>query len=532
MTQPRYSIDYGVYPSLLDVFDHAVARFGDLPMVTCMGATYTYAQVDALSRKLAAYLQHGLGMQPGQRIAIQLPNLPQYPVAVYAALRAGLVIVNTNPLYTARELRHQFSDADVEVLITLDAILPVIERVRAETPLRQLIVTAAGDLLGAPPSVSAGEGSSAFLDALQAGGGMELQAAKPGPDDLLCLQYTGGTTGLSKGAMLSHRNIVANLLQVKAALKGRLTEAEEVYVVPLPLYHIYAFNLALALLVEGGHLAVLIPNPRDIDAFVAELERHRFTGLAGLNTLFVALCHNERFRKLDFSAFKMTSSGGMALTRATAELWQSVTGVLPAEGYGLTETSPTATVNPLDDVHIGTVGEPLPDTELRVVDADGNELPPGQPGELLIRGPQVMQGYWRKPEETAQVLTADGWLRTGDIAVIQDDGFVRIVDRLKDMILVSGFNVYPNEIEDVVMAHPGVLECAAVGVEDERSGQVVKLFVVRRDPALEAEAILAYCRENLTSYKCPKQIVFREELPKSNVGKILRRELRDQDAGG
>jgi len=530
MTQPRYTIDYGIYRSLLDVFDHAVGRFADLPMVTCMGTTYSYAQVDALSRKLAAYLQHGLGMRPGQRIAIQLPNLPQYPVAVYAALRAGLVVVNTNPLYTPRELHHQFNDADVEVLIAIEASVPVVEQIRAETPLRQLIVTAAGDLLGAPPSIASGAGSIAFLDALEKGDSLSLQPAQPGPDDLLCLQYTGGTTGLSKGAMLSHRNIVANLLQVKAALKDRLIEAEEVYVVPLPLYHIYAFNLAFALLVEGGHLSVLIPNPRDIDAFVAELEHHRFTGLAGLNTLFVALCQNERFRKLDFSAFSMTSSGGMALTRATAELWQSVTGVLPAEGYGLTETSPTVTMNPLDGAHIGTVGQPLPDTELRVVDADGNELPSGQPGELLIRGPQVMQGYWRKPEETAQALTADGWLRTGDIAVIQDDGFVRIVDRLKDMILVSGFNVYPNEIEDAVVSCPGVLECAAIGVEDEHSGEVVKLFVVRSDPTLEAAALLAWCRENLTSYKCPKHIVFREGLPKSNVGKILRRELREQDA--
>jgi len=531
MQRPDTPLDYASYGSLLEVFDRSVQRYGDLPMLTCMGATLSYAEVDALGRRLAAYLQQGLGLRPGERIAIQLPNLPQYAVAVYGALRAGLVIVNTNPLYTPRELRHQFNDAGVEVAITLNANLPVIERIRAETPLRRLIVTAPGDLLGAPPSV-AGQGDTvAFLDALEQGAGMALEPAQPGPDDLLCLQYTGGTTGLSKGAMLSHRNLIANLLQVKRSLGDRLTEAEEVYVVPLPLYHIYAFALTFALLAEGGHLAVLIPDPRNIDAFVAELKRHRFTGLAGLNTLFVALCHNEAFRQLDFSAFKMTSSGGMALTRATAELWRSVTGVLPAEGYGLTETSPTATVNPQDDIRLGTVGRPLPDTELRVVDAEGRPLPNGQPGELCIRGPQVMQGYWGKPEETAAVLGADGWLRTGDIAVLGDDGFVRIVDRLKDMILVSGFNVYPNEIEDVVMAHPGVLECAAIGVDDAKSGQAVKLFVVRRDPALDAAAVAAWCRDNLAAYKCPRHIVFRDDLPKSNVGKILRRELREA-AGG
>ena len=527
MNQLAGPIDYSTYDSLLDVFDRAVERYADLPMVTCMGATLSYAEVDALSRRLAAYLQQDLGMQRGERIAIQLPNLPQYPVAVYGALRAGLVIVNTNPLYTPRELRHQFSDADVEVAITLSANLPVIERIRADTPLQKLIVTAPGDMLGAPASVRSEGDVVAFLDALEQGASLSLEPARPDPEDLLCLQYTGGTTGLSKGAMLSHGNIIANLLQVKQSLGDRLTEAEEVYVVPLPLYHIYAFTLTFAVLAEGGHLAVLIPDPRNIEAFVAELKRHRFTGLAGLNTLFVALCHNEQFRQLDFSGFTMTSSGGMALTRATAELWRSVTGVLPAEGYGLTETSPTATVNAQDDIHIGTVGRPLPDTELKVVDEEGRSLEHGEPGELCIRGPQVMQGYWRKPEETAAVLTPDGWLHTGDIAVIQADGLVRIVDRLKDMILVSGFNVYPNEIEDVVMSHPGVLECAAIGVDDEKSGQAVKLFVVRRDPALDAAALSAFCRENLTSYKCPKHIEFRDELPKTNVGKILRRELRD-----
>ncbi len=526
MTAPAPQLDYGPYHSLLDVFDYTLGRFPDHPAVSCMGATLSFAQIDALSRKLAAYLQSGLGLQPGHRIAIQLPNLPQYYVAVFGALRAGLVIVNTNPLYTPRELRHQFQDANVEVLITLSATLPVVQKIQGETALRQLIVTAPGDLLGAPPSVNSQDGQVAFLDALEQGTGLDLQPASPGLDDLLCLQYTGGTTGLSKGAMLSHGNILANLLQVKEYLDGWLEDGKEIYVVPLPLYHIYAFTLTFALLVEGAQTAVLIPNPRDIDAFVTELERHRFTGMCGLNTLFVALCHNERFRQLDFSAFKMTSSGGMALTRATAELWRKVTGVTPSEGYGLTETSPTATANPHDDIHVGTVGKPLPYTELKVVDEEGNVLRNGQPGELLIRGPQVMQGYWNKPEETAKVLTEDGWLHTGDIAVIQDDGFVRIVDRLKDMILVSGFNVFPNEIEDVVMAHPGVLECAAIGVDDEKSGQAVKLFVVRRDPGLQEDALKAYCKENLTSYKCPKYIEFRDELPKSNVGKILRRELR------
>jgi long-chain acyl-CoA synthetase len=523
-------IDYGTYSSLLDIFDKSCERFPDRPMVTCMGATLSFSQVDELSRHLAAFLQQDLGLRPKDRIAIQLPNILQYPVAVYAALRAGLVIVNTNPLYTPRELLHQFTDAEVEVLITLTANLPVIDQIRKETSLATLIVTDPGDLMGMPSSAETGGIVYSFMDAVDQGRGKTVSPVTMQQDDLVCLQYTGGTTGLSKGAMLSHGNLIANLLQVNKGLDGLLVDGEEVYVVPLPLYHIFAFVLTFAVLAEGGHLAVLIPDPRNLDAFVAELKRRPFTAMAGLNTLFVALCHHEGFTKLDFSAFKLTAAGGMALNADTAELWYSVTGVRPSEGYGLTETSPTVTMNTPDAIVLGTVGTALADTEIRVIDDEGKSLPNGQAGELIVRGPQVMQGYWKKPQETADSLSPDGWFKTGDIAVIQDDGYVRIVDRLKDMILVSGFNVYPNEVEDVVMHHPGVLECAAIGVDDEKSGQVVQLFVVRRDPSLDAKSLSAYCRENLTGYKCPKHIVFRDELPKSNVGKILRKDLREEGA--
>jgi len=523
-------IDYGVYTSLLDIFDKACERFPDRPMVTCMGATLSFSQVDELSRSLAAFLQQDLGLRPKDRIAIQLPNILQYPVAVYAALRAGLVIVNTNPLYTPRELQHQFTDADVEVLITLTANLPVIDQIKEKTSLATLIVTDPGDMLGMPGGTQTREGVYSFMGAIDQGRGQAVSPVSLQQEDLVCLQYTGGTTGLSKGAMLSHGNLIANLLQVNEEQKGILVEGEEVYVVPLPLYHIFAFVLTFAVLTEGGHLAVLIPDPRNLDAFVAELKRRPFTALAGLNTLFVALCHHEEFQKLDFSAFKLTAAGGMALNEDTAKLWHSVTGVWPAEGYGLTETSPTVTMNAPDAIKIGTVGTAIADTEIKVVDEEGNSLPNGEPGELVVRGPQVMQGYWNSPEETSAVLSPDGWFKTGDIAVIQDDGYVRIVDRLKDMILVSGFNVYPNEVEDVVMHHPGVLECAAIGVDDEKSGQAVQLFVVRRDPELDAESLASHCKENLTAYKCPKHIVFREELPKSNVGKILRKDLRNEGA--
>jgi len=527
MAAPAQDVDLHAYSSLLDLFDQSCARFSDQPMVTCMGVTLTYSDVDRLSRNLAAYLQNELGMRPGDRIAIQLPNLPQYHVAVYAACRAGLIIVNTNPLYTPRELKHQFSDAQVETVITLSTILPVVQKIRDETPLKTVIVTGPGDLLGMPVSLPEGATEIAFLDALEQGAKGQVETVDILPTDLLCLQYTGGTTGLSKGAMLSHGNLVSNVLQVKAGLRGTINDNEETYVVPIPLYHIYAFGLTFGLLAAGGQLAVLVPDPRNMDAFVAELKRRPFTGMAGLNTLFVGLCHHPGFRELDFSRFKLTASGGMALNKATARLWEDVTGVTPGEGYGLTETSPTVTMNSPDDIRVGTVGRPLVHTEIKVIDEEGNALPSGEVGELCVRGPQVMQGYWNRPEETARVLDADGWLKTGDMAIIQEDGFVRIVDRLKDMILVSGFNVYPNEIEDVVMHHPGVLECAAIGVPDEKSGEAVKLFVVRRDPALDADSVRAYCKENLTSYKCPKFIEFRDELPKSNVGKILRRELRD-----
>ena len=520
----------------------SVAHFGTAPALSSLGHTLDFRELDSLSAAFASWLQHHTDLQPGDRIAIQLPNLLQYPVVFLGALRAGLVVVNTNPLYTPREMEHQFRDSGAKALVLLANMAAAAQDVIARTGIRHVVVTELADLHPQPRRLLINlaarylkklvppwhiPGAVGLRAALGLGARAPHRETPAGPADLAVLQYTGGTTGVSKGAMLSHGNVVANVQQA-AALFGTydFRDGEERLLLPLPLYHIYAFNACLGMVSRGCH-TVLIPNPRDLGSVVDAFRRYRPTGFAGLNTLFVALCNDAGFRALDFGALKATMSGGMALTMAAAKRWQEVTGVEIVEGYGMTETSPVISVNPVNANRLGTIGVAVPSTEVRIVADDGRDLDVGEPGELVVRGPQVMQGYWQRPDETALVLDAAGWLRTGDIALVTPEGYLRIVDRKKDMILVSGFNVYPNEIEDVVAAHPGVLECAAIGVPDERTGEAVRVFVVRRDPGLSEEALAEHCRANLTGYKVPRQFVFRDTLPKSNVGKILRRELRD-----
>ncbi|MCW3150089.1 long-chain-fatty-acid--CoA ligase FadD2 [Stutzerimonas stutzeri] len=543
-------IDLSAYRSVVEVFERACKVHADRPAFTNMGVTLTYGDLERYSSAFAAWLQNHTDLQPGDRIAVQMPNLLHYPIAVFGALRAGLVVVNTNPLYTVREMRHQFQDSGVRALVYLNTFGKQVQEVLADTDIEHLIEARIGDLL---PSLKGALVNAAvkhvkkmvpaynlpqavsFKGLLREGARHSLRPVPLSLEHIAVLQYTGGTTGVAKGAMLSHGNLVANMQQVRAnmqQLDGNghpvIKEGQEVMIAPLPLYHIYAFTVnCMCMMVTGNH-NVLITNPRDIDGFVKELQRWRFSGFLGLNTLFVALMSHPGFRKIDFSALKGTNSGGTALVSSAAERWQNLTGCTVVEGYGLTETSPVVCANPHGErSRLGTVGLPVPGTLLKVIDDDGNELPLGARGELCVKGPQVMKGYWQRPEATAEVLDADGWLKTGDIAVIDEDGFVRIVDRKKDLIIVSGFNVYPNEIEDVVMAHPKVASCAAIGVPDERSGEAVKLFIVPREPGLTVDELQAYCRENFTGYKMPRHYVFRDSLPMTPVGKILRRELRD-----
>ncbi|KIU44403.1 MULTISPECIES: long-chain-fatty-acid--CoA ligase FadD2 [Pseudomonas] len=543
-------IDLTVYKSVLEVFERSCKRFADRPAFTNLGVTLTYADLDRQSAAFAGYLQQHTDLVPGDRIAVQMPNVLQYPIAVFGAMRAGLIVVNTNPLYTAREMRHQFKDSGARALVYLNMFGKLVQEVLPDTGIEVLIEAKMGDLLPLAKGwlvntvvarvkkmVPAYHLPQAvpFRQVMRQGRGHALKPVQVTLDDVAVLQYTGGTTGLPKGAMLTHGNLVANMLQVLACFsqlgpdgQRMIKEGQEVMIAPLPLYHIYAFTAnCMCMMVTGNH-NVLITNPRDIPGFVKELKKWRFSALLGLNTLFVALMENPDFKNLDFSSLKVTNSGGTALVKATAERWESITGCRIVEGYGLTETSPVASTNPYgQQARLGTVGIPLPDTAYKVIDDDGNELALGERGELCIKGPQVMKGYWQRPDATAEVLDAQGWLKTGDIAVIDPDGFTRIVDRKKDMIIVSGFNVYPNEIEDVVMAHPKVANCAAIGVPDERSGEAVKLFVVPRDGGVSVEELKAYCKANFTGYKVPKQIVLRDSLPMTPVGKILRRELRD-----
>ncbi|MGM0702208.1 MAG: AMP-binding protein [Pseudomonadota bacterium] len=532
------------YRSVMEVFHAAVGRYADNPAFSCMGRTLSFADLDRLSGDFAAWLQAETELEPGDRIAIQLPNLLQFPVAVFGAMRAGLVVVNTNPLYTEREMAHQFKDSGAKAIVILANMADKLERILDRTDIRHVVVTELADLHDFPKRQLINAvvkyvkkmvpayrlpGVVPLRRALQLGAGQTHREVVREPDDIAALQYTGGTTGLAKGTMLTHRNLVANMLQARQAIGPGLDEGQELVVAPLPVYHIYTFTVNCLFLMETGNHSVLITNPRDLDGFVKELKGMPFTGFIGLNTLFNALCNREDFRQLDFSRLHLTISGGMALTRAVAERWEAVTGCAVAEGYGLTETSPIVSFNPIDAIQLGTIGKPVAGTQVKVVDVDGNDLPFGEPGELCVKGPQVMKGYWNCEEETAQVLSEDGWFRTGDIAVLQDDGYIRIVDRKKDMILVSGFNVYPNEIEDVVATHPGVVESAAVGVPDEASGEAIKLFVVAKDDSLDEKTLREWCKKELTAYKVPKTVEFRDELPKTNVGKVLRRQLRDDE---
>jgi long-chain acyl-CoA synthetase len=538
-------IDPDQYPNVQAVLKQSCERFANKPAFSNLGKTLTYGEMYALSGAFAAYLQQHTDLQPGDRIAVQLPNVLQYPVAVFGAIRAGLIVVNTNPLYTAREMEHQFNDSGAKALVCLANMAHLAEKVVPKTGVKHIIVTEVADLL--PPLKRLLVNSVIkyvkkmvppfhlpkavkFNDVLAKGRGKPVLDVSPNGDDVAVLQYTGGTTGVAKGAMLTHRNLIANMLQCRALMAANLNEGTEVLITPLPLYHIYAFTFhCMAMMLSGNH-NVLISNPRDLSAMVKELSKWKFSGFVGLNTLFVALCNNADFRHLDFSSLKLTLSGGMALQTAAAERWKEVTGCSICEGYGMTETSPVASVNPFQKIQMGTIGIPVPSTLCKTINDAGQELPLGEVGELCIKGPQVMKGYWQNQAATDDMLDADGWLKTGDIAIIQPDGYMRIVDRKKDMILVSGFNVYPNELEDVLATLPGVLQCAAIGIPDEKSGEAIKLFVVcKPGTTLSKDQVMEHMRANVTAYKVPRSVEFRDALPTTNVGKILRRELRDEE---
>ena len=539
-----HDINPDTYPSLAAIIDEAVARFPDRPAFENMGVSITFAELDRLAKDFAGYLTSTAGLAKGDRVALMMPNVLQYPVALVSALRAGLVVVNTNPLYTARELRHQLVDSGARAIVVLENFGHVLEECIDDTDVKHVVVTGLGDMLGFPKSALVNfvvrhvkklappfriDGAVRWKDALAAGRGAAAGSADLNGDDLAFLQYTGGTTGVSKGAVLTHRNMIASVLQADGFLRPFAREGEEVVVTALPLYHIFALAVNGLLYMRFGAHNVLITNPRDMPGFVKTLKGVRFTVITGVNTLFNGLMNTAGFSELDFSPLRISVGGGMAVQSAVAERWKAMTGVALLEGYGLTETAPCACMNPLHlQDYTGTVGVPMSSTECRVVDDAGNALPVDTPGELCIRGPQVMRGYWNRPEETAAAIDEEGWFRSGDIAEMDARGFFRIVDRKKDMILVSGFNVYPNEVEEVVSQHPEVLEVGAIGVGDEVSGEVVKIVVVKRSPGLTEESLREYCQEHLTGYKRPRHIEFAQELPKTNVGKILRRELRER----
>ena len=539
-------IDVNQYESLVQLLDEAFKKYGSLPAYTCMGVTMTYRQLDENSAAIGAWLQ-ARGLGKGKRVAIMMPNILQYPVVLAGVLRAGATVVNVNPLYTPRELEHQLKDSGADAIFILENFATTLQQVQDKVPTKTVVVCSMGDLLGfakglivnfvvrnVKKMVPAYQLPNAikFLDVLADGLKMKLKPVQVGHDDVAFLQYTGGTTGLSKGATLLHRNIIANMLQSEAWYQPALSKLKPgeapITITALPLYHIFALTVCAMMSMRIGGQCVLIPNPRDIPGFVKELAKYKFHVFPAVNTLFNGLLNNDEFRKLDFSRLILSAGGGMAVQEAVAKRWLEATGCPICEGYGLSETSPVATANRTDtDKFTGTIGLPVPNTEIAILDDDGKHLPVGGTGEIAIRGPQVMAGYWQHPAETAKVMTPDGFFRSGDIGVMDKDGYTKIVDRKKDMILVSGFNVYPNEVEGVVAGHPGVLECAAVGVPDENSGEAVKLFVVKKDPALTERDVMDYCKEHLTGYKKPKYIEFRADLPKTNVGKILRRELRD-----
>jgi long-chain acyl-CoA synthetase len=535
-------IDPSKYRSLIELFDSSIAKYRDRPAFHSMGKSITFDQLDKRSRDFGAWLQ-ARGLAKGARVAIMMPNCLQYPIAMFGILRAGCTVVNVNPLYTPRELEHQLKDSGAEAIVVLENFGHVLQEVRGRTPVKHVIVTSLGEMLGVkgvivnlvvrkvkkmvPPYEL--PGAVLFKQALAEGASKKLVTPALTHDDIAFLQYTGGTTGVSKGAMLLHRNIIAALQQYEAWLAPAIGDQRAIIITALPLYHIFSLTVnCLVMMVVGGE-NVLITNPRDIPGFVKELAKHKYTIITGVNTLFNALLNHPEFAKLDFSSLRLAVGGGMAVQKAVAERWRQVTGTPLIEGYGLTETAPSATANPMNlGEFSGSIGVPMPSTEVLLRDDNDRDVAHGQPGEICIRGPQVMAGYWQRPDETAKVIGKDGFLHTGDIGIMDEKGFIRIVDRKKDMILVSGFNVYPNEIEQVLAMHPGVLECAAIGVPDEHSGEVPKVFVVKKDPQLTEQDVLEHCKKELTGYKRPKYVEFRSELPKTNVGKILRRALREE----
>lgn len=536
-------INADAFSSIPAVFAKSCALYRDRPAFSNMGKVLSYAELDSLSTQFASFLRHSLKLEKGDRIALMMPNILQYPIAIFGALRAGLIIVNTNPLYTKRELTHQFNDAGITAIVVLENFAATVAEVLHETSCQHVIITRIGDMLNFPRSLITNwvvknikkmvpkfhiAGSISFKKALVAGAQQALPNVDITPNDIAFLQYTGGTTGVAKGAMLTHRNLIANMQQVDAWFHSVVKLGEEIVITALPLYHVFALTCNCLVFMNFGALNVLITNPRDRRRFIKELNKTRFTSITGVNTLFNGLLNTPGFEDIDFSMLRTSFGAGMTVQRRVAERWKKLTGCVLIEGYGMTESSPVATINPMTNTeYSGSIGLPVPSTELSIQDDNGHLLPQGKNGEICIRGPQVMKGYWQRPEETAKTITTEGWLRTGDIGHMDAKGFFYIVDRKKDIILVSGFNVYPNEIEDVVALHPGVLEVAAIGVPDEKSGETVKLVVIKKDPNLTAEDLHAHCKLNLTGYKLPKVIEFRTSLPKTNVGKILRRELRD-----
>ncbi len=537
------TINVDEFPSIVSVLKNACDKYSNNPAFSNMGKTISYAEVDYLSTQFANYLLHELKLKKGDRVALMMPNILQYPVAIFGVLRAGLTVVNTNPMYTARELKHQLDDSGAKVIVVMEMFAHTVADVVKDTAVQQVITTCVGDMLGFPkgpiinfvmkhikkviPEYSL-DNSIKFNDALSAGSKHQLPTIDIRASDIAFLQYTGGTTGVAKGAMLTHRNLVANMQQASAWIGTNVKPGKEIIITALPLYHIFALTSNCLVFMKFGGLNYLITNPRDMDGFVAELKKIPFTAITGVNTLFNGLLNTKGFDEINFSTMHLSLGGGMAVQRSVAERWKKATGVTLVEAYGLTETSPAACMNPLDMAEYnGAIGLPIPSTDACLMDDDGKLVPLGEAGELCIRGPQVMDGYWQRPDETAKVIDNDGWLHTGDIAKMDAQGYFYIVDRKKDMILVSGFNVYPNEIEDVIATMPQVLEVAAVGVPDDKSGEAVKVVIVKKDSSLTVEQVKAFCKENLTGYKLPRFVEFRTELPKTNVGKILRRELRD-----
>ncbi len=537
-------LDPEQFATLGHMFEHVFAKWADKPAFTCMGHTLTYRDLDERSAQLAAWLRENTDLQPGDRIAIQLPNVLQFPISVVAALRAGLVIVNTNPLYTAREMKHQFKDSGARAVIVLANFGDRLQKVIAETDIKHVIITEIGDELPGFKRVLVNAviryvkkmvprfslpTSNKWREIMRAECKVDGRELVDAGTDVAIVLYTGGTTGLAKGAMLTHSNLLWNMMQLRSASRDLINDGEDTILAPLPLYHTYAFMLHVLSQSYAGNNNVLIPNPRDIPGLIKTMKEYRINGMVGINTLYLALCRSDAINEVDFSGLKFCGAGGMAMSVSVSREWHSITNCEVTEGYGLTECSPVVTVNPHDRNKIGTVGQPVPETSVKLVDDNGQEVSGDERGELWVKGPQVMKGYWQNEQATRDSITEDGWFKTGDYAQIDSEGYVKIVDRKKDLIIVSGFNVFPSEVEEVVNSHPGVSESAAIGIPDEKSGEIIKLFVVKRDDVLTVDDVVAHCRENLTNYKVPREIVFAEDLPKSNVGKILRRELREQE---